>query len=302
MPSAIRIGTRGSALALIQADIAAAALRAAAPDISFEIHIIETHGDTNQDPIPLDTVGKGWFTKEIEQALLSNEIDLAVHSLKDVAEDMPPGLSLGAYLPREDARDALVSRNGETLPQLKSGAIVGTDSARRKVQILSLRPDLRVESMRGNVLTRLDKITSGEYDAAILAAAGLKRLDLENRISHFFSPEEITPSPGQGILALQSRAEDSALRALLEKSNDLEASLVAQVERTFSRAIGGGCKAPTGAYAWRENTDCMLLAMIVGNDSGILRKAFRTPWSDCSHLGQTAAQEFLSQINHGSNS
>jgi hydroxymethylbilane synthase len=291
--SRLVIGTRGSALALKQTDIVAQALRTADPSVEVEVRVIQTQGDTNQQPIPLDTIGKGWFTKEIEQALLSHEIDLAVHSLKDMAEDMLEGLSMGAYLPREDARDVLISKHGESLEALKPGAIIGTDSARRCVQILGLRPDLRVESLRGNVPTRLEKLTTGNYDAIVLAAAGLKRLGLEEKITRYFSVDEMTPAPGQGTLAVQARTDNGALNDLLTRITDRDAAQVSRIERSFSATVGGGCKAPTGAYATHEGENCVLTAMIVGTDGRIIRDQVRVPWSKSDALGETLARKLL---------
>ena len=269
--SQLIIGTRGSALALKQSDIVTQALRAADPSIEVAVRIIQTHGDTNQQPIPLDTIGKGWFTQEIEQVLLSHNIDLAVHSLKDLAENMPEGLSIGAYLPREDARDVLITKHGESLEALKRGAIVGTDSARRRVQILALRPDLQVVSLRGNVPTRIEKLTKENYDAIILASAGLKRLGMEEKITRYFTIDEITPAPGQGILAVQARVGDAALDALLARINDTDAAQASHIERSFSSIVGGGCKAPTGAYAAHEGEEYVLSGMIVAKDGRIIR-------------------------------
>ena len=291
--SLLVIGTRGSALALKQTAIVEEALRAADPSVEVEVRIIQTHGDTNQQPIPLDTIGKRWFTREIEQALLSRDIDLAVHSLKDMAEDMPEGLSISAYLPREDARDVLITKHGESLESLKPGNIVGTDSARRRVQILSLRSDLRVESLRGNVPTRLEKLTKENYDAVIFASAGLKRLGLEGKITRYFSVDEITPSPGQGTLAVQARTDDSTLNALLARINDPDAAQASRIERSFSATVEGGCKAPTGAYAMRDGDDCVLTAMIVGSDGRIIRDRLRAPWQESDTLGETLAHTLL---------
>lgn len=295
----LTIGTRGSELALIQAGIASTALKQLHPELSINICVIQTQGDVNHNPIPLDTIGKGWFTGEIEQALLRHDIDLAVHSLKDMADEMTTELHIGAYLEREDARDVLVTKNGESLEELKSGAVIGTDSARRQVQILELCPDLRVQSMRGNITTRLEKLARGEYDAAILAAAGLKRLGLTERIMRYFEPHEITPAPGQGVLALQSRTGDYELNALLTKLNNPDAAQAAMIERSFSRATGGGCKSPTGAYAARHGDECVLTVMIVSDDGTLVRKTSRAPWVACSHLGEASAQELLALKNRG---
>ncbi len=260
----LTIGTRGSKLALVQTDLTAQALKRADPTLEIKIRVIETHGDQNQNPIPLDTIGKGWFTKEIEEGLLKKEIDLAVHSLKDLAEEMPAELTIAAYLPREDARDVLITKQGESLEELKQGAIIGTDSTRRSVQIKALRPDLVVQSLRGNVPTRVQKLQTEQYDAIILAAAGLKRLGMADKITRYFEPYEMTPAPGQGILAVQTRADTSS-GDLIRRINDKKAATAAELERTFSAKHGGGCKSPTGAYAWCEGSKWYLLGMTEQN-------------------------------------
>lgn len=288
----IIIGTRGSALARAQADIAAAALQGVDPDIDISFKIIQTHGDIDQNPIPLDQVGKGWFTKEIEQELLDGTIDIAVHSLKDMAAENPPGLFIGAYLSRENPRDCLVTKNGETLEMLPSGAIVGTDSIRRKLQLLALRSDLRVESIRGNVITRLEKLKTGNYAAVVLAIAGLTRLGLADRAVRVFEPKEMTPAPGQGILALQTK-QGTSLQKLLETINDADAAHAAHLERSFSKTMGGGCKAPVGVYAFREGDEYVLMGMRADSESNIMREEMRAPFHASDDLGEIVAQKLL---------
>ncbi|CAN5754494.1 hydroxymethylbilane synthase [soil metagenome] len=287
------IGTRGSALALTQADITARALRTVNPSIDIEVRIIQTRGDVNFSPIPLDTIGKGWFTEEIEAALYAGDIDIAVHSLKDMADEMPEGLCIGAYLAREDARDALVTKHGETLEELPHGAVIGTDSARRQVQMLALRPDAQMRSLRGNVNTRLQKLTDESYDAIILAAAGLKRLGLEDRITRYFEPNEMTPSPGQGILAVQMNQGNAALQTLLDLIHDSEATHAARIERSFSKAIGGGCKSPTGAYAYRDGSEYVLIGMQENSEGHIVREELRSSVEDSESLGTQLAQKMV---------
>lgn len=306
MARTVVIGTRGSALALVQADIAAAALRAADPSLAIEVKVITTQGDVNQAPIPLDENGKGWFTKEIEAALLDASIDIAVHSLKDMADEQPPGLALGAYLPREDARDALVTRDGRPLEQLPNGAVIGTDSIRRQVQMLAMKPDARMESLRGNVPTRLKKLDDGvaasedgsPYDAIILAAAGLKRLGLEQRVTRYFSFEEMTSAPGQGIMAVEARASDAEMLALLARVNDEEAARAAHIERAFSRAMGGGCKSPVGAYAHRDGDTVRLVGMTLDIAGRIVRDEKAAPVAASGDLGEMLAQELLARGGH----
>jgi hydroxymethylbilane synthase len=292
------LGTRGSKLALIQTDITAAALKAIDPSLEVEIKIIETQGDSNFSPIPLDTVGKGWFTKEIEQALSDGSIDLAVHSLKDLEVEGPPGLVINTFLSREDPRDALVSKNNEPFEKLPAGAIVGTDSIRRRIQLLALRQDLKVESVRGNVPTRLSKLDAGNYDALVLAAAGLIRLGLKNRIAQYFEPNEITPAPGQGILAVQSRGDDTAMQTLLLRINDERAARAAHIERSFSRMVGGGCKAPVGAHMWEEGETIYCIGMLAGDDGSIVRDIASAPLKESDTLGEELAKKLLSLRDH----
>lgn len=287
----IIIGTRGSELALMQSEIVKRKLLAVDPTLSVELKIIKTEGDVNASPIPLDTIGKGWFTKEIEQELLDGTIHLAVHSLKDLPEALPEGLSLGAFPEREDARDVLVSKGNLNVHDLAHGARVGTDSTRRRVQVLALRPDLVVTSMRGNVPTRLKKAESSEYDAAILAAAGLKRLGLESRIAQYFSLEEITPAPGQGILAVEVRTprdeNDKALFELVKKINDPASAIAASAERAFSKRVGGGCKEPVGAYA-NIKGDAFTLYGMIAPEGG--KKILRDIVSGNAHDGVSLAE------------
>lgn len=289
----ITIGTRGSALARKQVDLTIAAIRVLDTHVPIDVRVIQTEGDLNQNPIPLDTIGKGWFTKEIERALLTGEIDIAVHSLKDMAEDMPVGLHIGAYLPREDARDALITRDGKSLESLRMGAVIGTDSARRHVQMRALRPDVQMKSMRGNVPTRIEKLQTEPYDAIILAAAGLKRLGLEDRITHYFDPLEMTPSPGQGIIALQIRDSDTALQEILNRITDVDTEHVAHIERSYSRAVGGGCKSPTGAYAFRVGDQCQLITMHIDAALKLIRIENSAPWNDSRTIGVTVANRML---------
>jgi len=289
----IIIGTRGSALALKQADITANAIRTINSSIDIDICIIQTHGDVNQNPIPLDTIGKGWFTKEIEDALLIGEIHLAIHSLKDMADDMPVGLHIGACLAREDARDVLITKHGESLEELPQGAVIGTDSSRRQIQMKALRLDVVMKSLRGNVPTRLDKLVAEPYDAVILAAAGLKRLGLEERITRYFEPHEVTPAPGQGILAIQTKEGDVELHELLAAINDKEAAQVAHIERSFSKMMGGGCKSPTGAYAFRVGDQCHLIGMRADSAMNIMREEMSAPWDTSEQLGEMLAKKLL---------
>ena len=289
----ICLGTRGSELALRQTNIVCVAIQTAEPNCKVEVKIIKTKGDTDQSPIPLDTIGKGWFTKEIEKELLNGSIDAAVHSLKDMPELLPPNLHISSYPEREDPRDVLISRENKMLKELHSGAIVGTDSIRRKVQILALRTDLVVESLRGNVLKRLEKLDAGDYDAVVLAAAGIKRLNIEDRISQYFTTAEIMPAPGQGILAIETRKDNDELNVLMQKISNKEAVCAAMAERTFAHTIGGGCKTPVGACAHIENDKLILEGMFSNNDEDIKYASISGSLDNAKKLGEQLAKKLL---------
>lgn len=290
----IIIGTRGSKLALIQTDIVKNQLEALLPDIHIEVATITTKGDKNMSPVPLDSVGKGWFTKEIDKALLEGTIDIAVHSLKDLPEVLPNGLIIAAIPEREDAREALVTRDHTSFADLHKGAVVGTDSTRRKTQILHKRPDLIVESVRGNVNTRLDKLDSGQYDALFLAVAGLKRLDLEERIAEYFSEEDVIPSPGQGALAVVIKASNTSLLSALQKLNHPETLTAISAERTFSNAVGGGCKLPVGVYA-ECHGETITMHGVIGSLDGkhLAKKSIEGDVAAANQLAEQLAQQLL---------
>jgi len=263
----IIIGARGSKLSVIQAHIVKNLLVAKIPELSVEIKIITTKGDKNLKPIPLDTIGKGWFTKELDTALIHNSIDIAVHSLKDITETLPDELVIAAVPEREDPRDVIVSKKKTKCMELKKNAVIGTDSTRRKIQILEKRPDVTVKSIRGNIPTRITKLFEGKaYDALILAAAGLKRLGLQSRITEYFDAKEFIPAPGQGAIAVVIRKSDETVFTLVKKINHQQTSLAVQAERTFSELTGGGCKMPVGAYAYCHNNELTLYGMLGSMD------------------------------------
>ncbi|HSX09655.1 MAG TPA: hydroxymethylbilane synthase [Candidatus Saccharimonadales bacterium] len=262
MNNKIVLGTRGSKLALIQTEIVKKQINTLFPSIQVLIKIITTTGDKNMNPVPLDTVGKDWFTKQIDKALLDGRIDAAVHSLKDLSETLPKGLTIAAIPKREDAKEALVSDNNVLFKKLKKGAIIGTDSTRRKSQLLHKRPDLLVKSVRGNVLTRLEKLKDHHYDGLFLAVAGLKRLDLEHVITEYFSEKNIVPAPGQGALAVVVRKDRKDLLTSLKKLNHLETLRAVKAERAFSKVFGGGCSMPIGAYATCKKETIQLTGMV----------------------------------------
>ncbi len=249
MYNSLTIGTRGSQLALWQARFVKNQLESYFPDLKIDLKIIKTTGDTIQDRT-LVGLGKGVFTKEIENALLKEEIDLAVHSLKDLPTELPPGLCIAAIPKREDPRDVLVTATGYPLEDLIGGAKIGTTSLRRKGQFLHMRPNLRVVDIRGNIDTRLRKLRETDLDGIILAAAGIKRLFGPDIITQYFDIDRIVPAVGQGALAIETREGDRAVGELLEPLNDRKTVAQVTAERTVLEHLGGGCQVPAGAHAW----------------------------------------------------
>lgn len=258
----IRIGTRGSPLALVQARLARDGLAAAHADLrgpdDIQIVPIKTTGDAVQDRKLMEIGGKGLFTKEIEEALLDGRIDCAVHSMKDMATWLPEGLTIGAMLAREDARDALLARSGTRIAELPRGATVGTASLRRQAQLLALRPDLKIVPLRGNVETRLRKLGAGEADATLLAVAGLKRLGLLDKASAIIDSAEILPAVGQGAIGIEIRADDARLRGLLAPLDHRATTLCVSAERACLAELDGSCHTPIAAYAELSADDCRL--------------------------------------------
>ena len=292
----IRIGTRKSKLALWQANFVANKLKEHFPDLEIELVKITTKGDKILD-VPLAKVGgKGLFVKEIEEAMLRNEIDIAVHSLKDVPTFFPKGLGLIAITKREDPRDAFVSVKYNSLEELPKGAIVGTSSLRRKVQLKLKRPDLQIKDLRGNVDTRLRKLEEGQYDAIILAYAGLKRLDLAKKAKQIFDPLEFIPAVAQGFLGIEARLDDEKTKEIVSVLNDEESLIRATAERSFLKTLEGGCQVPLGAYT--EIKDKKL--HITGFVSDLEAKRFYTETLEGSvdypeELGKSLAEKLLSK-------
>ena len=260
------IATRPSPLARWQAHAVEEALARRWPQLSIQTVVIKTSGDRTLDQ-PLPAIGgKGAFTSELEESLRNRKVDLAVHSLKDLPIENSPDLVLGAILMREDARDVLISSSGAGLADLPARVSVGTSSPRRRSQILALRPDLLVRSIRGNVETRIRKVREGQYEAAVLAAAGVLRLGLVEHIAEWFPLDEMLPAPGQGALAIQCRAGDKQVLDLLRPliSKPIQAAVTA--ERAFLSQLGGGCLLPVGAYAKAQKGDIKLLGMVASVD------------------------------------
>jgi len=247
----LRIGTRGSPLALAQAHETRARLMAAhgLPEDAFAIEVITTSGDRIQDRPLSEAGGKGLFTKEIEEALLDGRIDIAVHSSKDMPTVLPDGLHLSAFLPREDARDAFIGKAARSIMELPQGATVGSSSLRRQALILRMRPDLKVIIFRGNVQTRLRKLAEGVADGTILALAGLKRLGLEHVATDIMSLESFPPAPGQGAICIESRIGDARIEDMLAAINDIPTARALACERAFLGALDGSCRTPIAGYA-----------------------------------------------------
>jgi hydroxymethylbilane synthase len=262
MPRSMRIGTRGSALALQQTQLAVDLLRAAWPDLTVETIEIRTTGDKIQD-VPLAKIGdKGLFVKEIEEALLSGRIDWAVHSVKDLPSQLPKGLSLGMLAPRVDPRDALVARHGLTLATLPEKAVLGTSSLRRRAQLLHWRPDLEIVPIRGNVDTRLRKLATESLDGIVVAVAGLIRMGWQARISDIIPPEICLPAVGQGALGVEMRSDDREAQALFQPLTSPALQAAVTAERSFLAHLEGGCQVPIAAWATVEGEQLVLRGMI----------------------------------------
>jgi hydroxymethylbilane synthase len=247
----------------------------------------------------LDTVGKAWFTEEIEEALLRGEIDLAVHSLKDLPPQVSSGIAIILALKRADSREALISKSKVRFSDLPKGSVVGTDSARRKVLILEQRPDLSVRSIRGNVDTRIKKLMTEDYDAIMLAAAGLERIGMLDAATEILDPAVFIPAIGQGILAVQVKEGNDEVVAMARELEDTATVMAADAEQAFSRAIGGGCKLPIGCFARLEG-DEMFIDAAVGNDTftGTLRKSAQGKAAERSALAQKLAEDLLKEMDH----
>jgi len=294
----VRIGTRASALALWQAREVAARI-AAQPDApAVELIHIRTSGDQQAD-VPLWQVGgRAFFTREIDRALLAAEVDVAVHSLKDLPTQLDEGLVLAALLPRADPRDALVSRSGAALAQLPAGARIGTSSLRRRAFLARLRPDAVPLELRGNVPTRIERLQRGEYDAIVLAAAGLARLDLAQHVTEFLSPDSFPPAVSQGVIGVCARSGDTETQRLLVALDDPEARLAATAERALLRRLEGGCQVPLGALATVQGGDLSLMACICALDGARqLSARGQTPAVDAAAeaLGVRLAEELLAR-------
>lgn len=291
------IGSRGSQLALWQANWVMARLGQIHPHLTIEIAIIKTTGDKLQSASLAQIGGKGVFTKELEDALIDRRIDLAVHSLKDLPTTLPPGLHLAAVAEREDPRDALIvnPRTGATsIEELPAGARVGTSSLRRAAQLRYARPDLEILELRGNVETRLSKLSAAGYDAIILAAAGLARLGLSERITAYLEPDAMLPAVGQGALGIESRADDPAVNELLAALDHPETRAATEAERAVLRTLGGGCAVPIAAHASVVD-ERLHLAALVADPGGerLSRRERMGEVSEARALGEALASELI---------
>ncbi len=296
MSREIRIATRKSALALWQAEYVKARLEASHPGLKVSLVPMVSRGDKLLDAPLAKIGGKGLFVKELETALMENEADIAVHSMKDVPMEFPEGLGLYCICEREDPRDAFVSNHFDDLDALPPGSVVGTSSLRRQAQLLARRPDLKIQFLRGNVNTRLAKLDAGEYDAIILAAAGLIRLGFGERIRSSISVDESLPAGGQGAVGIECRTTDSELHALLKCLNHAPTATRVVAERALNKRLNGGCQVPIACYAVLEGEQLWLRGLVGQPDGTVLLRAEgRAPAADAEALGVQVAEALLDQ-------
>ncbi len=290
----IRIATRSSRLAMWQTSWVAAELHRCHPDLEIEALEFKTKGDLVLDrPLP-EVGGKGLFTEELEAALRDGRADLAVHSLKDLPTELPDGLVLGCVTEREDPRDALLTNGAADLASLPEGAAVGTSSLRRRAQILARRPDLEIRDLRGNVPTRVRKLEEGGYDAIVLALAGVRRLELEDRVTAILSPEEMLPAVGQGALGIEIRADDERTRELLAPLEHAASRSTTTAERAFLRVLEGGCHVPVGALAEAMDGGVRLQGVVASLDGRRVVRGEETG-ADAESVGRALAEVLLNQ-------
>ncbi len=298
----LRIGTRGSPLALAQTHMVRGELMRAhgGGEENFTVEIIRTTGDQIQDRPLSESGGKGLFTKELDSALIAGTIDLAVHSSKDLPTHLPSEIMIAGYLPREDARDAWISRGGVTLDELPAGAVVGTASLRRAAQVKRRRPDLQTTLLRGNVETRLRKVENGEIDATLLALAGLKRLGLADRATALLSLEDFPPACGQGAIGITRRAGDNATRVLLAPLFDEATGFALAAERAFLAALDGSCRTPIAGHAQVRGAELSFVGEVLkadGAEAYVVRRQGRA--IDGALIGADAGKEILLRLPHG---
>ncbi|WDP89643.1 MAG: hydroxymethylbilane synthase [Desulfobacter sp.] len=294
MKNKVRIGTRGSQLALWQANYIKGRIEQAFEQIEVDIVIIKTTGDRITDR-PLAMVGgKGLFVKEIETALLENRIDLAVHSMKDMPGELPPGLVIGAVPERENPFDVLISREGKAFSDYPQGAVIGTSSLRRGSQLKHARPDLEISSIRGNLDTRLKKLKSGEYDAIVLAAAGLRRLGQEKEISEYLNEEIMVPAVGQGALCIETRENDPDMAPVMEALDHGPTRVCVEGERAFLKQIEGSCHIPVACFGKLIQEDIVLTAIVASEDgSEVIRESIAAQAGNVAQKGRKLAEQLL---------
>lgn len=292
----LKIATRQSPLALWQANYVKDSLQQLYPDLTVELVPMVTKGDVILDSPLAKIGGKGLFVKELENALLNKEADIAVHSMKDVPMQFPEGLGLAVICKREDPRDAFVSNSYRTFSELPQGAVVGTSSLRRQCQLKALRPDLDIRSLRGNVGTRLSKLDNGDYDAIILASAGLIRLGLADRIASFIEVEQSLPAAGQGAVGIECRTDDVQVKQLLAPLADAETTCCVLAERAMNNRLQGGCQVPIGGYAVLQQGQLYLRALVGDVDgSQIIRAEGKSAVENADVLGVQIAEQLLAQ-------
>lgn len=292
----LRIATRKSPLALWQAEHVRQRLQAFYPELTIELVTMSTQGDRVLDSPLAKIGGKGLFVKELENGMLEGRADIAVHSMKDVPAELPDGLDIGAILEREDPRDAFVSNAYASVEVLPHGACVGTSSLRRQCQLRAVRPDLKILDLRGNVNTRLSKLDNGDYDAIVLAAAGLKRLGMEERIARALSPEEMLPAIAQGVIGIECRSNDARVIALIKALNDPYTALRTTAERAMNARLAGGCQAPVAGYSELDG-DLLHLRGLVGRADGsdMVHGDISGPPADAASLGEQLAEDLLAR-------
>lgn len=299
MKKHVVIGSRGSILALAQANLVKNSLEANYPDLTFEIKEIVTSGDKDLKSNWENSNAslKSFFTKEIEQELLDGQIDIAVHSMKDMPAVSPKGLICGAIPDREDARDVLVTK-GDFLVTLPKGAKVGTSSLRRAMNLKAVRPDFEIKHLRGNIHTRLNKLETEDYDAIVLAAAGLKRVGLTDKISEYLNGEVFPPAPAQGVLYIQCRENDEEIKGILKSIHNEDIAKIVEIEREFSKIFDGGCHTPMGCYS-QVDEDKIKFIGAYSHDGKQIRVVIEDDLAKCKEIAHMAADEIKSKITKG---
>jgi len=295
MRNAVKIGSRGSKLAMWQANWVKSALESKNPSLTIDIFIIKTKGDKILDTPLAKVGGKGLFVKEIEEALLNGEIDLAVHSMKDMPSEIPDGLCIGSVPKREDPGDALISKNGKPFNELETGARIGTSSLRRGAQLLHARPDIEIIPLRGNLDTRIRKLETENLDAVILAAAGIKRLDLDDKITEVLPKHVMLPAVGQGALCIEIRQNDPQIESMVNELDHRETRIAVLGERAMSNRLGGSCQIPIAGYGEIDG-EVLTLQGLVSNLSGkkVIRDSIRGDVSNPEKIGAALAERLLS--------